>query len=260
MIDLHSHLLPGIDDGAQTPEDAVAMARLAVAAGTTTLACTPHIYPGLFPNTRETIAAARAVLDDALAADGIALDIVVGADIQIVPELAQQLSAGVLPTLNDTRYFLFEPPHHVPNTSMLELVHSCVAAGFTPLITHPERLAYARAHYREFEEAVELGAWLQLTGGAITGRFGPEAESLSKRFLADRLVSVVASDGHDTRNRPPVLAEAFEVCTGLVGEAEAWRLFIERPAAVLADVPPDDIPPPDPIQQETKGFFGRLFG
>ena len=114
MIDLHSHLLPGIDDGAQTPEDAVAMARLAVAAGTTTLACTPHIYPGLFPNTRETIAAARTVLDDALSVAGIALEIVIGADIQIVPELAQQLSSGVLPTLNDTRYFLFEPPTMCP--------------------------------------------------------------------------------------------------------------------------------------------------
>ena len=262
MIDLHCHLLPGIDDGAQSPEDSVAMAKLAVAAGTTTIACTPHIYPGLFENTNETIAAAHKVLTAALEQAGVQLNIVLGADIQIVPDLVSKLRSGVLPTLNGTRYFLFEPPHHVPAPAMLDLVHSSVAAGYVPLITHPERLAYAGERYNEFKEAVARGGWLQITAGALTGNFGPGPQKLAERMLADGLVYLVASDGHNTKRRQPVLADGFARCVELVGEAEAERLCIERPAAILANENPTEVTPPSPERKKAggRGIFARLFG
>ncbi len=262
MIDLHCHLLPGIDDGAQTPEDSVAMAKLAVASGTHTIACTPHIYPGLFDNTPETIAAANQVLTHALSQAGVDLKVVLGADIQIVPDLVAKLRSGQVLTLDGTRYFLFEPPHHVPAPAMLELVHSCVAAGYVPLITHPERLAYAGERYKEFKESVERGAWLQITASAITGGFGPGPQKLSERMLADGLVYLVASDGHNTRRRPPVLKEAYERCIELVGAEETERLFVERPKAILANTPPSEVTPPVARKLGGKkgGFFSRLFG
>jgi len=257
MIDLHSHLLPGIDDGAPNLEDALAMARQAVADGTTVLACTPHIYPGLFPNTPEIIAEATRKLSQALKDNAIPLELVYGADIQIIPELVSQLRSGELPTLNHTRYFLFEPPHHVPNTAMLELVHNSVAAGYVPIITHPERLSYAFAKYREFAEAVASGAWLQLTGNAITGHFGPDIAKLSERFLRDGLVHIVASDAHDVRHRPPVLSHAYERCVALVGETEAQQLFVQRPRAILENVCPSSVSPPAPEFKANglKAFF-----
>lgn len=259
MIDLHSHLLPGIDDGAQSLEDALAMARQAVAHGTTVLACTPHIYPGLFPNTPEIIAQATQELRQALNDNAIPLELVYGADIQIIPELVTQLRNGTLPTLNNTRYFLFEPPHHVPNSAMLELVHNSVAAGFVPVITHPERLSYAFAKYREFAAAVASGAWLQLTANAITGHFGPDVAKLSERFLRDGLVHIVASDAHDVRHRPPILSHAYQRCLELVGEVETEQLFVRRPRAILDDVCPTQVPSPAPVVRANglKGLIAR---
>ncbi len=259
MIDLHSHLLPGIDDGAQTLEDALTMARQAVADGTTILACTPHIYPGLFPNTPDIIDQALLQLKQALKDNDIPLEVVSGADIQIIPELVSQLRSGELPTLNNTRYFLFEPPHHVPNSAMLELVHNSVAAGFVPVITHPERLSYAFGKYREFSEAVASGAWLQLTGNAITGHFGPDIAKLSERFLRDGLVHIVASDTHDARHRPPILSHAYQRCCELVGEEETERLFVHRPRAILDNASPVDVAPPAPLVKATglKALFAR---
>lgn len=257
MIDLHSHLLPGIDDGAQTLDDSLTMARQAVADGTTILACTPHIYPGLFPNTPAIISQAVLQLRQALKDNAIPLEIVYGADIQIIPELVSRLRNGELPTLNNTRYFLFEPPHHVPNTAMLELVHNSVAAGFVPIITHPERLSYAFGKYREFAKAVASGAWLQLTGNAITGHFGPDVAKLSERFLRDGLVHIVASDAHDAIHRPPVLSRAYERCVALVGEAEAEQLFVQRPRAILDNANPVDVAPPTP-ELKASGLKGLL--
>ena len=255
MIDLHCHMLPGIDDGAQTLDDSLAMARAAVADGTTTLACTPHIYPGLFDNTPQTIAIAHATFMAALRAENIPLNIVLGSDIQIVPDLVSKLRTGRVLTLNGGRYFLFEPPHHVPAPMMLELVHSTLAAGFVPVITHPERLAYAATKYNEFREAAKQGAWLQVTGAALTGRFGPGAQKLSERMLADGLVHIIASDGHNMNSRPPTMAAAYARAAQLVGDAEAQRLCIERPQAIVDNVSPKEVAPPLPEKpRKTKGL------
>ncbi len=258
MIDLHCHMLPGIDDGAQTLDDSLAMARAAVADGTTTLACTPHIYPGLFDNTPQTIAIAHAKFMSALRAENIPLNIVLGADIQIVPDLVSKLRTGRVLTLNGGRYFLFEPPHHVPAPMMLELVHSTLAAGFVPVITHPERLAYAATKYNEFREAAKQGAWLQVTGAALTGRFGPGAQKLSERMLADGLVHIIASDGHNMNSRPPTMAAAHARAAQLVGEAEAQRLCVERPQAIVDNVSPKDVTPPAPERPRKARGMGLL--
>lgn len=261
VIDLHCHVLPNIDDGARSIEESLAMVGRALAAGTTTLACTPHIFPGLYPNTNATIAAAKAVLDEALAAAGLDIHLVLGADIQIVPDLADKLAGGELPTLAESRYFLFEPPHHVPAPAMLSLLERCVARGFVPVITHPERLTYAEARFEEFREAVARGGWLQITGAAMTGGFGERAQRLSKRLLAAGLVHIVASDGHDPKQRPPVLDGAYAIACEWVGEAEAQRLFVERPRAIIDNTAPERTPSPAPENlRERRGPLTRLLG
>lgn len=113
MIDLHTHILPGIDDGARSLEISLDMARIAVADGTTVMACTPHIYPGLYMNDSAGIHRERDKLQQALDAHGIPLRLVVGADAHLVPELLQGLQTGRVPTLNGSRYFLLEPSHNV---------------------------------------------------------------------------------------------------------------------------------------------------
>ena len=204
MIDLHCHMLPGIDDGAPDLDTALAMARCAAADGITTTACTPHIYPGLYENEAAGIAAAVEALRGTLAEAGIELQLTVGADIQIVPELLSGLRRGTHPTLGGSRYFLFEPPHHTVPTRFHEILFDVVAAGYVPVITHPERLTWLDdTHYPWFQRAAREGAWIQLTSGALTGRFGRRAQYWSERMLDDGMVHILATDSHDPVHRPP---------------------------------------------------------
>lgn len=263
MIDLHCHMLPGIDDGAPDLETALAMAQAAIDDGIKVTACTPHIYPGLFDNTIEDIEAAVAAFRQELDRAGLPLEVTHAADIQITPELVDGLRARRLPTFNGGRYFLFEPPHHIAPPGLLNLVHSVLAAGYVPIMTHPERLSYVDSYYDEFRRAVDMGAWMQITGGAVTGRFGNRVQAVAQRFLGDGLVHLLASDGHNLKKRRPVLSEARVAAAEWVGEEESWRLVRDRPRAILDDIPPEQVAPPEvappaSAQQASKGFFARL--
>lgn len=243
MIDLHSHLLPGIDDGARTLEMALEMARQAVDAGTTIMACTPHIYPGLYMNDSVGIADHIKNLQRELDANGIALQLTCGADAHLVPELMEGLQSGRVPTLHNSRYFLLEPSHHVAPPHFEDSVFQIMAAGYVPLVTHPERLVWIEDHYPTFVRLAQRGAWMQLTAGAITGRFGKRARYWSDRFLDDGLVAVVASDAHNTRARNPRMDEAVERLIVCAGKEEARRMVLGRPQAVLDNADPGTVPP-----------------
>lgn len=244
MYDLHCHLLPGIDDGAGDLSVALEMARIAADDGITHLACTPHIYPGLFDNTPAGIAAAVRALHLELDENGIGLELTYGADIQVVPELVSRLESGAFPTLNKSRYFLFEPSHHVPLVNFDRFVFDAVNAGFVPLITHPERLRWLDGHYQEFVAAVQAGAWIQLTAGSLTGRFGRTPRYWSEKMLADGIVHVLATDAHNLKSRPPLLAEAEQAAVKFVGKEEAERLVLDRPRAVWENADPGTIARP----------------
>src|SRR6185312_1248210 len=148
MIDLHCHILPGIDDGAPDLATSLAMARLAVADGITVTACTPHILPGVYNNSGAMIGAAVARLRVALAEAEIPLRLVAGADVHVAPDLVAQLGAGSALTINGSRYLLLEPPHHVLPPRLEDHIFHLQTAGYVPILTHPERLSWIDAHYR----------------------------------------------------------------------------------------------------------------
>ena len=262
-------MLPAIDDGARDLPTALKMAELAVADGITQTACTPHIYPGVFDNTHESIQRATDSFREELVIAGIPLEITYGADIQVVPDLVQGLTEGRLPTLHGSRYFLFEPPHHVALPRLEDLLHGAVVAGYVPVITHPERLSYIDSDYDKFLVAAERGAWIQLTGGSLLGRFGPRVKKIAERFIRDGVTHLIASDGHNLKNRTPVLSEARDAAAELIGEEEALRMVQARPAAVLANTDPLLLTQPPALlagrspvsnaQQGHKGWFSRFF-
>src|SRR5262245_29777691 len=138
MIDLHCHILPGIDDGAADLSVSLAMARASVADGVSVVACTPHILHGLYHNSGPQIRQATEQLQQALNHEGIPLHLVVGADIHIVPDFVAGLRSGHLISLADTRYVLVEPPHHVAPVRLENLFFSLLVAGYVPILTHPE--------------------------------------------------------------------------------------------------------------------------
>lgn len=243
MIDLHSHILPGIDDGSKSLEMSLEMARIAVKDGIRVMACTPHIYPGLYMNDSAGITAARDTLQTALDEQGIGLQLVTGADVHLVPGLLQGLRSGVVPSLNRTRYLLLEPSHHVAPPRFAELVFQLVAAGYVPVITHPERLTWVKDHFQVFAELPRQGAWLQVTAQALTGVFGPHAKYWGERFVGEGLTHILASDAHSSGRRVPVLSEGLAVAERLLGPQEARLLVQGRPAALLSDTPPSQVAP-----------------
>jgi protein-tyrosine phosphatase len=256
MIDLHSHILPGIDDGAQNLETSLAMARVAVADGIAVMACTPHIYPGLYENTCAGIEAATAALQAALDEAGIALRLVVGADTHLVPGLLDRLRAGEVPTVAGSAYLLLEPAHHVAPPNFERAVFELIAAGYVPVITHPERLTWIGDHYEAMRRLVNGGAWLQVTAGSLTGRFGSEARYWGERLLDEGLVHILATDAHGIERRPPLLAEGAEAARRWVGKDEAARLIGDRPDGILKNRFHGDFPSPG--AKSSAGFPGVL--
>jgi protein-tyrosine phosphatase len=242
MIDVHCHMLPGIDDGARDLEMALQMARVAAADGITDVFCTPHIYPGMYDNDAPGIRAAVAALQARLDEAGIALRLAWGADAHLVPELAAGLEAGRVPTLAGSRYLLLEPPHHVAPPRFEDTVFELMASGLVPVITHPERLTWVETHHEVFVRLAERGCWMQVTAGALTGRFGKRVSYWADRFVCEGRAHILATDAHHPMRRPPLLAEARIAAEKLVGAEQATHMVVTRPAMILADQAPETAP------------------
>ncbi len=265
MIDLHCHLLPGIDDGAPDLATSLHMARIAAEDGIAVIACTPHIFPGLYENTGPAIRRAVRELQARIDEANIPLRLTHGADIHLTPDLVEGLGDGRLPSLHDSRYFLLEPPHHVAPPRLEETAFELLATGYVPVITHPERLSWIEDHREIFVGLVRRGAWLQVTAGSLTGRFGASARYWGERLLDEGLVHILATDSHDVIRRPPLLAEGRRVAERWVGATEACHLVETRPQGILDDAQPErlpaalSLPSAEPVRAGGS-WLRRLFG
>ena len=262
MIDLHCHILPGIDDGAKSLENSLEMARIAVADGITIAACTPHILPGVYNNSGPNIKAAVAQLSAALIRADLPLRLVTGADVHVAPDLGAQLRDGRALTINDSRYFLLEPPHHVLPPRLTDHIFGLQAAGFQPILTHPERLTWIEGHYRLIKQFVYNGVLIQLTAGSLVGRFGRRPQYWADRILDEGLCHVLASDAHNTEQRAPRMSDAREMVARKLGEEEATNLVLTRPQAILDDAPLSALAlpaqPPEPAPSAWTSFLRRV--
>jgi protein-tyrosine phosphatase len=244
VIDLHSHILPGIDDGAANLNISLEMARIAVTNGVTIQACTPHIFPGLYQNSGAQIRSATLELQRHLDERGVPLRLVTGADAHVVPNMAGKLREGAILSLADTRYVLVEPPHHVAPPRIEYFFFELLAAGYVPILTHPERLTWIETHYMLFVQLFRAGVWMQLTSGSLTGAFGRRPKYWAERMLSDGLVQILASDAHGAKRRRPDLADGRAVAAKWLGEDEAEQLVCIRPRAVLLNVEPSKVSAP----------------
>ena len=276
MIDLHSHILPGIDDGAGDLSVSLEMARAWVADGVSVVACTPHILPGLYHNSGPQIRQAVEHLQQALNREGIPLRIVSGADNHVIADFVPGLKSGHLLSLADTRYVLVEPPHHVAPPKLEDLFFNILVAGYVPVLTHPERLTWIKSHYDAMQRLVHGGVWMQITAGSLTGAFGKNAQYWGERMLCEGMVHILATDAHDTIRRPPILGQGRECAAKLVGEEEAENLVVTRPRGILENELPSNLPIPQPADAaiakahiappvhgrsgDKRGLTGRLRG
>lgn len=238
FVDIHNHILPGIDDGAPSMDYAVKMARQAVRGGTDTLVATPHrayrLRREALPEwVRTQVSALQAVLDK----EQIPLRIVPGVEIPLRASVAEDLTKGTLGTLGDAgTWALVEPPFdHLPSDA-LENLRAIRAAGFGVVLAHPERNAEVQHGLGFLESCAELGLAFQLTTGSLLGRFGPRAQSAAEAILAHAAEwpLVISSDSHDLDERPTGwMAQGRDAAARIVGETLAQEMVDARPRSFL---------------------------
>jgi protein-tyrosine phosphatase len=247
LIDLHCHILPGIDDGANNLSVSLDMAKAFVAQDVTVVACTPHILPGLYHNTGDAIRQAVADLQVVLDEEEIPLLLVTGADVHVAPDFISGLRSGRLLSLADTRYVLVEPPHHTAPPQLEDFFFDLIVAGYVPILTHPERLSWVPSRYDTIKRLVRAGVWMQITAGSLSGSFGRNALYWAHRMLDEGCVHLIATDAHDAERRLPDLAVGRDCAAKRVGAKEAQRLVMDRPMGILRDEPPSSLPAPSRV-------------
>ncbi len=234
VIDIHSHILPGVDDGAETIEQAVEMVRMAAENGTTDIVATPHANTE-FPFDPETVERKASEL---AAACGGALRIHTGCDFHLtVDNIQDALSNPGKYTINRGRYLLVELSDRLVPTTTDEVFRRMLAAGIIPVVTHPERNRRLHRRLDRVEKWVAEGSCVQITGDSLSGRFGKTARAVATELMERGLVHFVASDAHGTRDRKPVLKAAFEQVAEAYGEDYARLLFCDNPKAAIEAAP-----------------------
>ena len=232
FVDLHCHLLPGVDDGARTPEDALEMARALVEVGVSTVAVSPHARAGCAPVEVcvERLEALRRALGDA----GVPLTLELGAENALVEDgFLEGLGTPAARPVHRGPYVLVELPYGAPVPALPTLVFQMMRKGVVPLLAHPERCLELQRSGRA-AEVVGLGARLQLDLGALSGRYGPVARRTARALLDDGLYSVAATDLHAPAGARRWIERALSDLRTSAGDAAVDRLFRDGPARVLA--------------------------
>lgn len=239
MIDLHCHLLPGIDDGPEDLAAALRLARHAVASGIRTSVVTPHMHAGRYDNRAANIRAAAQKFQQVLDAEGIALQILCAAEVRLDHEILSWVGDEHIPYLGHwqgERILLLEFPHsHVP-VGADKLVAWLLKQGIRPMIAHPERNKDILRSIDKLIPFVRMGCLLQVTAGAVAGSFGEFARERAIDLLSRGWVTVLASDAHNLDPRPPELEPGRVAAARIVGEEESWRLVRNRPAEIVGAV------------------------
>lgn len=232
VADCHTHLLHGLDDGAQNEEETSELLGLAAASGTKILFLTPHYLPGHFQASPEQILTAAAAWQEMAA--GLGLELVAGQEAYLDPGLPTVLADGrVLPLGRDRSFLLVELPlDHLPSWAG-DVLFQLQLKGATPILAHPERCSGVVKQPEWLEQAVSRGMLVQLNGPSLTGAYGPLVEKTAKNLLRRGLVHFLGSDAHSS-HRPPVLGAAVEVVASLVGPEAARYIAWENPLALLS--------------------------
>ncbi len=233
MVDIHSHILPDLDDGSRTFSESVQMLALAVESGTTDIVASPH-SDLRYRYDRAVVASKIEELQEACPE----IRIHRGCDFHLIPErIHEALMDPAAYSINGRGFLLVEFPDALIPDSTDDLLERMITCGLTPVLTHPERNRILQRDPERIHYWVDHGCLVQITAQSLLGRFGRTAARVSRELLDARLVHFVASDGHDTDHRPPVLSEAFHTVVSEYGQETAILLFQENPARALVGAP-----------------------
>lgn len=237
MVDIHHHLLWGVDDGAKSYEISLEMAKASARDGVTHVVCTPHAN-AQFNYDPAGNAVKVAELQAALNEERIALTVGLGCDFHLsydnVVEVKENPSKF---SINGLGYLMVEIPDYGVPPGLTETFYELQLAGLTPVLTHPERNPTLQQDYKRLAEWMRGGVLVQVTGDSVTGKMGRSAEKMAHALLRQRWVHFIATDAHNVSSRPPRLSEARALIAKKYGEAYAEALSTTNPAAVFAGKP-----------------------
>jgi protein-tyrosine phosphatase len=254
MVDVHCHILPGLDDGPDGIEESLAMAESAITDGITHVVATPHSsneYSFDYARVQKVRERLQVEIGDRLI-------LATGCDFHLNPENLEALRADAARfCINQHDYLLVEFNEISIPPSMDDILHGLQLKGLRPIITHPERNAILRRQPERLAKWARLGCFVQVTAGSLTGTFGPRAQENSLCWIAQGYVHFVASDAHNTKRRPLRLQPAYDVVSKQFGVEKARALFIENPMAAFEgrDLPHIPEIPDERKPQRRRRFF-----
>lgn len=254
MVDVHCHILPGLDDGPDSIEESLAMAEAAITDGITHVVATPHCNSE-YPFDYAYVQRLRERLQGEV---GDRLRLATGCDFHLNPENLNALRADASQfCINQHDYLLVEFNEISIPPSMDDTLHNLQLQGLRPVITHPERNAILRRQPERLTQWVRLGCVVQVTAGSITGTFGPRAQEDSMCWIAKGIVHIVASDAHNTKRRPLRLQPAYKAVSEQFGATKAQALFVDNPLAAFEgrDLPYIPEIPDEKVSPRRKRFF-----
>ncbi|SEO63799.1 tyrosine-protein phosphatase [Paenibacillus sp. OV219] len=223
MIEIHSHILPGLDDGALSTDEALEMARQAVSQGITHIIATPHHGDGAYETPRSVVVEATWRLNEICKQHEVPVTICEGQEIRVHAELIDEYEQNQLVTLAGSRYLLLElPPNHIPSYLGI-LIYELIIQGLVPVIAHPERNKEISTTPAKLGSFIEQGALCQLTSQSLTGAFGRKVQKLAFQLCKSRMIHFVSSDAHDCKVRPFALQEAYRTVCRVLGEEDVRR-------------------------------------
>jgi protein-tyrosine phosphatase len=232
MIDIHTHILPGIDDGAKDLTESLALLKLAENDGITHMVATPHIHMGRFNNAANQIQNDLQRLKLEAHKEGINVKLAAAAEVRLDVELMAMVMANKLPFIGkiaDKNVLLLELPHsHMPQ-GYDKFIQWLAKQNIRVIIPHPERNRDIQSNLYYIQHLKQLGCDFQLTASSIEGEWGESAQAIALQMLKDGLVNYVASDAHSVKRRPPILSQAKNTVAQLIGEEQATALFVTNP-------------------------------
>jgi protein-tyrosine phosphatase len=235
MYDLHCHLIPGLDDGAQTAAEALSLLQLAQHNGISHIVMTPHINPGYFDNTQAMIHQGLGELKQLAKEHQLTVQLAAAAEVRLCAELPGWIERGVLPYLGEYQSYkvlLLEFPHsHIP-AGTERLVKWLLGKNVLPMLAHPERNREIQTDIKKLQPFVRLGCLLQLTASSVLGDMGERSQQTALDLLQQRAFHIVATDCHNLLRRPPKLAQARDAITSFCGFDYAQQLVVENPKRI----------------------------
>jgi protein-tyrosine phosphatase len=233
MIDLHAHLLPEIDDGPQTLDEALEMLRVAQADGISKIVATPHILGQLNEDKCRVIEEKFEELKIAAQQDGLSIELHLAVEAFVTPDFSSLLKLECGTYGGRKKFLLMEFSFTDLPLGYDQIIRNILKTGAIPLIAHPERNDKIINNLIHAKKMFEAGALLQVTAGSILGEFGRKVQKVALEMLENDLIYVIASDAHSAERRPPVLSEAKKYVEMLTGEQTADMLFLVNPNFVL---------------------------